>query len=644
MVWRSVLAVLAIVGVAAAPVHGAPLSVYGALPGIEHVTISPTGDRIALVGVVNDARSLVVLDRGNAPLMLSQLGDFKVRGLHFADDNHVLVTLSDTQKLGADFTTELLETYQVVVVDVATKKTLFVFKNKESSFGGVFGSYGTARVDDRLTGFFSTISLKRSRMTTDQNFEDGFPDLFRVDLLTGGITLLDNATSEPHEWLVDARGRVVVSLATNIDTGNWRLQNLIDRRDLAKGVDRQGRVGLVSLGQTSDTVVLSTSAGEASERWSEIDLKTGASTELLPNLAVTRVITDPATRLMIGYEVDSDNPDTRFFDKALAARMRGTVKAFPGQRVTFIAADAKFDNLIVLTEGPTDAGTWWRVDIPTGSAKDIGRSYPAIAENDFGAIQMVDYTAADGLAMHGVLTLPPGRAAKGLPLIVLPHGGPASRDYPQFDWWAQAMASRGYAVFQPNFRGSTGYGDAFQAAGHGQWGAKMQTDISDGVAALAAKGMIDPKRVCIVGASYGGYAALAGVTLQQGLYRCAVSVAGVSDLPLLFSQQISDQSDKTAIRAWEADIGPQANLDAISPANAAAKADAPILLVHGRDDTVVPYKQSERMLAALNAAHKPVELVTLTGEDHYLSRGPTRTAMLNAVVAFVEKYNPPGGH
>jgi len=183
----------------------------------------------------------------------------------------------------------------------------------------------------------------------------------------------------------------------------------------------------------------------------------------------------------------------------------------------------------VFTNGGDDSGTYWLVDIAKHSAVPLGYQYPTINAEDVGPVRMVDWKAADGLALRGVLTLPPGRAAKNLPLVVLPHGGPEARDYPTFDWWAQAFASRGYAVFQPNFRGSDGYGVAIRNAGFGQWGRKMQTDISDGVAELAKQGIVDPKRACIVGGSYGGYAAEAGVTVQHGLYRCAVSMAGVSD-------------------------------------------------------------------------------------------------------------------
>jgi dipeptidyl aminopeptidase/acylaminoacyl peptidase len=254
---------------------------------------------------------------------------------------------------------------------------------------------------------------------------------------------------------------------------------------------------------------------------------------------------------------------------------------------------------------------------------------------------MIQYKAGDGMDIAAVLTLPPGVPGKNLPVIVMPHGGPEARDYPGFDWWAQAFASRGYAVLQPNFRGSSGYGAAFLRAGYGEWGRKMQSDISDGLAFLAQSGIADPGRACIVGASYGGYAALAGVTLQKGFYRCAVSVAGVSDLPKMVATDVKESGrDATLVRALRQQVGSGKDLRAVSPVRLADAADAPILLVHGREDTVVDYDQSADMAKALQKAGKPVELLTLAGEDHWLSKSETRMAMLEAVVAFVMKENP----
>ncbi|MEJ0066531.1 MAG: prolyl oligopeptidase family serine peptidase [Caulobacteraceae bacterium] len=204
-----------------------------------------------------------------------------------------------------------------------------------------------------------------------------------------------------------------------------------------------------------------------------------------------------------------------------------------------------------------------------------------------------------------------------MPLVVFPHGGPAARDEPGFDWWAQAMASRGYAVLQVNYRGSDGFGWKFMSAGFGEWGGKMQTDLSDGVRYLAAQGTIDPARVCIVGASYGGYAALAGATIDTGVYRCAVDVSGPSDLAKLISwdSQREGRQGVGVERYWDRYMGAKGqgdpHLAAISPADHADKVSTPILIIHGKDDTVVPFEQSQMMADALTKAGKPYDFVVL---------------------------------
>jgi dipeptidyl aminopeptidase/acylaminoacyl peptidase len=200
------------------------------------------------------------------------------------------------------------------------------------------------------------------------------------------------------------------------------------------------------------------------------------------------------------------------------------------------------------TEGPGYA----LVDLATRKADWLGARYEKVLPEDLAKVQAVRFKAADGLDLSGYLTLPNGKPAKELPLVVLAHGGPQSRDTPAFDWWSQAIASRGYAVLQVNFRGSDGFGQSFVQAGYGQWGRKMQSDLSDGVRHLAGQGVIDPKRVCIVGASYGGYAALAGATIDTGVYRCAASVAGLSDL-----RRLVEDEGVTAKRYWKRFMGVQ---------------------------------------------------------------------------------------
>jgi dipeptidyl aminopeptidase/acylaminoacyl peptidase len=330
----------------------------------------------------------------------------------------------------------------------------------------------------------------------------------------------------------------------------------------------------------------------------------------------------------------------------MLSRFKATRKAFRGFTVSLISHSQGLQRMVVKTEGGDDSGTYWTVDIASGKASPVGYPYPDIRPADVGESRAFHYAASDGLDIEAILTLPPGKQATGLPLVVMPHGGPIRvSDEVGFDWWAQAYASRGYAVLQPNYRGSSGYGKAFVEAAFGQWGRKMQTDLSDGVTQLAKDGVIDPKRVCIVGGSYGGYAALAGVTLQQGIYRCAVAVAAPADLKAFFNWEGRRSGfDSAATRFWRAlivaDAGGDGLLSVLSPTSAAARADAPIMLIHGKDDTVVPIEQSELMDLALKRAGKPHEMVVLNGEDHWLSREETRKAMLRAAVEFVEKYNP----
>jgi len=217
----------------------------------------------------------------------------------------------------------------------------------------------------------------------------------------------------------------------------------------------------------------------------------------------------------------------------------------------------------------------------------------------------------------------------------------------RFDWWAQAVATQGYAVLQPNYRGSWGLGIAFEEAGYGEYGRKMQTDLSDGVRYLAAKNIIDPKRVCIVGASYSGYAALAGAAIDTDVYRCVVSVSGLSDLGKFLETRYEDWDVKnnSGMRFWGRYMGSTGpddpRLEEISPAMHIDRVNIPVLLIHGSNDVVVPFEQSEIMANALKRVGKPYRFVTLKGEDHWLSRSETRMQMLQATVEFLKANNPP---
>jgi dipeptidyl aminopeptidase/acylaminoacyl peptidase len=373
----------------------------------------------------------------------------------------------------------------------------------------------------------------------------------------------------------------------------------------------------------------------------EAALAGGTPTEPFKSGDATRFLTDDTNSRLLGYVDRADPLKPHFFDPAKQSAYTKALHAFPGRRAEAVAWTPDFGKLVIHTSGNRDSGTWYLVDIAGRKADIVGEDRPGIAAEAVGSVTTVEYKASDGLAINGVLTLPPGRDAKNLPVVVIPHDDPSAHDEVKFDWQAQAFASRGYAVFQPNYRGSTGSGEALRLAGKGELGRKMQTDISDGLVELAGRGIIDPKRACIIGTGFGGYAALTGVTVQQGLYRCAAAVAPIADLGQFQNTNYRESGFDPIVLRWMREIlGPSQDFAGISPRKRAAQADAPILMIHGKEDVCVPFAQSQAMADALKDAGKPYELVVLREEDHWLSRAATRKQMLEAAMAFVQKNNP----
>ncbi|WP_176943632.1 S9 family peptidase [Sphingomonas sp. YR710] len=627
---------LSSVGMAATP----SLEIYGKLPGFERAAISASGDHIALIGTVGADRRILILDKNMEPVSVRPLGDAKVRGLYWAGDSSVLVEKSVTAKLApGEFTTEKAELAAMIVIPLDGGKMWSVFERSDTITGGIAGYHGVAEHDGKWFGYFGGITFEDSKM-------GGYlistkPVLYEVDLSTQHIRKIAARTEQGsrRNWLIGPNGGVSATFDLG-ENGRWTIVNA-KAQGIASGTNPLGTTGLIGFGSNSDTLLyFDQPKDDTNNHWYQIPLAGGSPQEVFQDVAIRATISDSRTRTLAGYEIEGDVPAYRLFNARQQKIIDATQKAFPGLAIDLIDWNDAFDRLIVKTDGVGDPGTWWLVDIKTGDAKVLGISY-ALHAADVAPMKMIRYKAGDGMDISAVLTLPPGRPAKNLPVIVFPHGGPAARDYPGFDWWAQAFASRGYAVLQPNFRGSSGYGVAFEKAGHGEWGGKMQSDLSDGLAQLVKDGIADPKRACIMGASYGGYAALAGVTLQQGIYRCAVAVAGVSNVGKMASTDIDESADnRMTIRGIKDEIGSGRDLAKVSPIRFIDKVAAPILLIHGKDDTVVAYEQSKDMASALLAAGKTVEFITLPNEDHWLSKSETRLAMLKAAIAFVEKYNP----
>ena len=620
-----------------------PLSAYGALPDVEDAAISPSGNNIAILLTLSGTRQLLILGPDLKLIRQMGVGDAKVRDFDWIGDDQLLLITSQTEDLRG-FTTDKAEFSVARIIPVTYEGDVeTVFGNNRDLLDAINGDYGIRAINGEYFAFFGALELQHTGMNTNlkkYTWKHGRPYLYQVDTRTNRASKVATSAreNEYRDWIVGPGGEVAATLDLSYTDGSWELKSGTNEV-IAKGTEHGGRVGLVGLGYDGTTVIYSVRDEDNIAHWYEIPLAGGEPRLFLDEINVERLYWDETTGYLTGYLDEEKGP---VFRNPAHGKTAASIRAaFADFDIRMVDWTPDFKKVLVRTSGNKDSGSWFVVDLKTGEAKAIAYEREALSPDLVGETSIFEYKAADGLEMDGILTVPPGKEAKGLPLVMLPHGGPHAHDTEGFDWWAQAFASRGYAVFQPNFRGSTNRNQSFKLAGYGEWGRKMQTDLSDGMAALAEKGIIDPSRACIVGASYGGYAALAGVTLQQGVYECAVAVAPVSDISAMFSEdyRASGQRQITK-RALMDQLGPRDGWDAVSPRRFAAKADAPILLIHGKDDTVVPYSHSHKMADALKDAGKPYELVTLDGEDHWLSLSKTRLEMLEAAVGFVEKHNP----
>lgn len=341
-------------------------------------------------------------------------------------------------------------------------------------------------------------------------------------------------------------------------------------------------------------------------------------------------------RRPVAAQYTLDATQYHYFDPALARLSAGLARALPQRPQVYILDESdggQFD--LVYAESGDTPGKYYRYEAATHRLAEVLGTRPPLENRALGTVRVVSYPAADGVAVPSYLTLPPGMAnAKRLPAIVLPHGGPGARDSLGFDWLAQFFAVRGYAVLQPNFRGSSGYGDQwFVNNGFKSWRTAIG-DVNAGARWMIAQGIADPARVGIFGWSYGGYAALQANVTEAKLYKAAVAVAPVTDLALL-KQQSEHFTNEKIEKAY---IGDGPHITEGSPAHNARAITAPVLIFHGDHDLTVDIAQSRRMVSALRSAGHPAELVVFPGLDHQLADGDARAKMLARAGAFLDEH------
>jgi dipeptidyl aminopeptidase/acylaminoacyl peptidase len=633
-----------------------PVAAFGQRPAMIDVDVNPSGTRLAWIEDTGKSARVIIHDLA-AKKDLRTIGvpaSLTLYAVYWADDETVLIYQSATQAVSPGGR-DTYEWYRWIAVDASggdDRMLLMQDGDRQFVTGAELIRRRTAKpgkilmstLDFSATRYRGQIGTRLSGGRKDSGW---ISNLYEVDLKSGDGKVVENGTPFTLDWLADEKAERIVRSEWNPqldqfdvmmkDGGGWR------RIYRAAGC---GRLSLVALSAENGAVIARGKfCGDERSRLFELPLDGSAARALAEDAEfdVESVITDPIDDKVIGVTLGGGNQGSRWLDPQAERRANGLHKTFPNSTIRVIGRSSNGRRVVVRTESAQQPPIYYLVDYDAKSADIISEQYPHLNGVKLGEVREFNYAARDKYALFGYLTLPPEGADKGLPLVVMPHGGPESRDDPGFDWLAQFLASRGYAVLQPQFRGSSGFGKAHADAGRRQWGLRMQDDVTDAVRAAVERGIADPKRICIVGWSYGGYSALAGAAFTPELYACAASIAGVADLPAILGyENKSSGKESNSVAYWKEHIGPATDPQVIakSPARSAATIKAPILLLHGTDDTVVPITQARAMARALDAARKPYEFVELPGDDHGLNTSATRVKMATELEEFLAKHLP----
>ncbi len=558
------------------------------------------------------------------------LGEIVVEQVEWASNDRLLIWVrmdksEDGKPSGRWFYDEFvpIPVRRLLSINADGKDATVLFNNQK---GLVKRQFNLSNVVDRMNDDPRNILMQ----LWDVNAEA--EALYRVDVYSGEAVLVEKGRQATDGWFTQSgvpvirydsnpRGTTVTIYVRAPGETEWKLFRKVRRNELEQLADLEfvaptpdpGVILMLGLDEGADMPTI--------RKFDTRTMQIGDIVAENKSRQIRGVFTDEAD-VALGVSLSDDRTNYTFFDPKLAAHYKA-VNAYFGNECSVQPFDVSSDHkhFIFDVSGPRQPGAFWLYDVDRKNLELLGERRPWLTAERLAPMKTLSVKTRDGATITAYLTTPITPAKGPRPLVVLPHGGPEVRDRLDFDLFAQTFAAQGWLVLQPNFRGSGGYGKAFADQGRRHWGDRMQEDVEDSVDHVIAAGLADPAKVAICGASYGGYAALMGAVRRPDLYKAVVSIAGDADLDetLAFSRQ-EDGSDSRTYEYWVETIGdPKADkamLAKASPALRAAEFKAPVLLIHGTEDTVVTPRQSRIMAKALKAAGKPCDLVEMKGVGH----------------------------
>ncbi len=613
---------------AAAPI---PAAVFAAGPEIDEPRVSPDGTHLAFVTTLEGKRVLAIRDLrdGSARTIFGLYGN-EFHGTHcdFKNDERLLCHF-----VGISGGPNPFPISRLVALNVDGKQTRLLFQGRYHRSDEAFHGQYEDRVVDLLRDDPQHVLIELASMF------DPFPTVYRVNIYDGDRTIEVRGRAPITDWMADGSGVV------RFGCGDDNKGAVCVTRDGAQGAWRtltHFHVGedyplepLAFGPQPNELFVAGPNEGRLAI-W-DYDLSEHRGPQLLFSHAhfdVEETVQWPSDGHIVGFSYETERPQIEFIDPTARTIDHVMSQAVPDTVHVLLDASRDGRKIVVSSYSDVQPPLYHLLDLDTQKVILIGAQNSQLLPQQLAHQHPIVITAADGLKIPGYLTLPL-QAPRGarLPTIVLPHGGPYARDSWGYDPLVQLLANRGYAVLQVNFRGSKGFGLGWLAAGWQAWGTVMHEDITSGAQWLIAQGIADPQRMCIVGWSYGGYAALIGAEREPNLYRCAVSIAGVSDLTHMANDDAAFYRGRE--RALLATGKDPVTLQEQSPLRHAARIKVPVLLVHGELDSTVLVGHSLDMAAALARAGVPHELLVIKGGGHDLGSPEMRLTLYDRLTAFL---------
>jgi dienelactone hydrolase len=622
----------------------APTQYFATLPTFADVDLAPDGRHISMLRAFNGRYHLSVanVEDGTSKLLLSGNRQ-RLRWCRFASDARILCA-ADRSGEGQGPRTRL----QAINVDGSGRLTLLPAALGERAIApSAFHAQVVSWLRDDPDHVLLAAHTDASGVT-----------IVRVNVRTNAQEPVAADLPPLESWYADAAGEVRLGAGFIGADFNWvaRPPGSETFRALPPARDQEWMPPRV-LGFAKGGASFHAALRGESGRVGVYELSTADGTVLAPVLEDERFdfdgnLTYAADGSLLAARYTRDLPGVRFYDPAWDARVAAIRRAVSRDAVVPLRWDRTGNRFVVVAMNRGQPSEYYFYDSDPDSGVDpetdadsdaegpdlvhLGTNHPRLDE--LGTVRVLEYPTRDGYAIPAYLTVPWGRSPRRLPTVVMPHDGPAARDDARFDYLVQFLASRGYAVLQPNFRGSTGYGRAHLDAGFRQWGLRMQDDVVDGIDWLTSQGIADAGRVCIVGRGYGGYVALMAAIKTPRKIRCAVSDGGISDLRALLTNPRDygfDRLNRTLIsrgmRSWQL-------LEANSPIHNADRVDVPLLVLHGEADRVVSVDQSRGLVRALAAAAKEYRYVEQPGGDHAHGTEAHRLRFLAELEAFLALY------